>query len=72
MRVIVFDLVERRPACVLLQAALGGSPGIAQMFPTEKWLVSKTPDMQAYKIPEAELERVVKALGGRYEPPRDR
>jgi hypothetical protein len=68
-RVIVFDLVKRQPACVLLQVAYGGSPGIAQMFPVEAWLLAPTPDMRAYEIPEDELERVVKAFGGLYTSP---
>lgn len=70
-RVIVFDLVKRQPACVLLQVAYGGSPGIAHMFPAECWLLAPTPDMRAYEIPEDELKRVVEAFGGLYSPPRE-
>ena len=67
-RTIVFDLVLKQPACPLLQAVMGGSHGIAHMFPTEVWLTSLTPDMKAYSIPEDELERLVYSFGGLYIP----
>jgi hypothetical protein len=48
VRRIVFDTKLNRPACVLLQGALGGDPKLAQFFPTETWLLAPTPDMQSF------------------------
>lgn len=59
MPVLVYDLKLRRPACALLQAALGGSPGMANSFPSEHWLIAPTPDMKAYQISDEELAGVI-------------
>jgi hypothetical protein len=69
-RILVFDLTLCRPACVLLQAALGGSPGISLMFPAETWLVGMTPNLKAYAISEPDLKDAVESLGGIYEEPK--
>ncbi len=60
MPTIVYDLKLRRPGCVLLQAALGGSAGMANNFPTEHWLLAPTPDMKVYNISDEELAGVIK------------
>lgn len=45
--VVVMDMKQRRPACVLLQAAMGGDPAVVrELFYSEKWLISPTPDMK--------------------------
>jgi hypothetical protein len=52
---IVFSPAKRRPGCVLLQAAMGGTvpPGTFHlMFPAETWLLAPTDDMAAYPIDE--------------------
>lgn len=64
--VVVFDLVLRRPGCALLQAALGGSPGIANQFPTRSWLTAPTPDMQAYQITQEDLKHLVTSTRKKY------
>jgi hypothetical protein len=60
MPVLVYDLKLRRPGCALLQAALGGSGGIAGQFPTEHWLLAPTPDMKSYNISDEQLRQVIK------------
>lgn len=60
MPVLVYDLKLRRPACALLQAALGGDAGIANKFPSEHWLIAPTPDMRTYKMTDKDLEDAIK------------
>ncbi len=58
---IVFSVKQRRPGCALLQAACGGtvpSMVFGIKFPFETWLTDLTPDMGAYEITEAQLERL--------------
>lgn len=57
---IVYDATLRRPGCVLLQAALGGTvPDFVRFFPSESWLVEPTPDMKTYPVTADQLERLV-------------
>lgn len=53
-KVLVFDVVLRRPASPILQAVMFGDPGIARQFPRETWLATWTADMGAYKIESEE------------------
>lgn len=58
---IAFSVEKRRPGCVLLQAAMGGSVPSDQfhrLFPNETWLVSPTDDMQVYVVTEEQLEKL--------------
>jgi len=61
---IVFSPSRRRPGCVLLQAAMGGtvpSEEFHSLFPAETWLVAPTDDMAAYPIDDVHtLERLSK------------
>lgn len=59
MMKIAFDADLRRPGCVLLQAALGGTPELASHFPTESWLVAPTPGLRLYEVTEDQLEILV-------------
>lgn len=59
MPVLVYDMKLKRPGCALLQAALGGTGGMANQFPTEHWLLVPTPDMKTYKISDEELRDVI-------------
>lgn len=59
MPVLVYDIVLKRPGCALLQAALGGSGGVANQFPTEHWLLAPTPDLKAYSLSNEELKGVI-------------
>lgn len=59
---IVFSPSQRRPGCVLLQAAYGGdvpSEEFFKLFPPETWLVGPTDDMGPYPVDE---EHNLKAL----------
>lgn len=46
MKKVVIDVKQRRPGCVLLQAALGGDSGIVSTFPADSWLLAPTDDMR--------------------------
>lgn len=66
---IVYDQRLLRPGCALLQAAMGGTAGIANCFPSEAWLLAPTPDLQCYTLPRHLLHDVVRVTtvpkGGR-------
>jgi hypothetical protein len=52
---IVFSPSQRRPGCVLLQAAMGGdvdSGTFHDLFPVETWIIEGTDDMAPYPIDE--------------------
>lgn len=58
---IAFSTVLRRPGCVIVQAALGGTvPNdlFEKYFPAETWLTSPTDDMQVYKASKGTLEKL--------------
>lgn len=42
---IAYDTVRRRPGCVIIQAAMGGSGELANRFPAELWLTEVTDPM---------------------------
>lgn len=58
---IMFDTKELKPGCALIQA-LGGSPGIANAFDPDVWLLAPTPGMRCYNVTKAELERLVELV----------
>lgn len=62
---IVYDTRLRRPACALLQAAMGGDAGIASQFSSETWLIAPTPGMKLLSITDGELGRLVEMGGHR-------
>lgn len=53
--VMVFDVERKRPACVLLQACLGGDMSVVKEFPSETWLVSPTPGMRRVEVESKEV-----------------
>ena len=58
---IVFDTRLRRPGCVLLQAAKGGTVpafDFQKFFPTETWLLAPTPDMHTFMVTEEQLPQL--------------
>lgn len=60
MTYIVYDPVLKRPGCVLLQAAMGGTvPRFTERFPSESWLVHATPDMKRLPVTEKQLDFLV-------------
>ena len=55
---IVFDPKLRRPGCVLLQSAMGGTltnARLEMLFPVETWLLAPTPDMRAFPVTDEQL-----------------
>ena len=61
----VIDTKLRRPACVLLQAALGGpykSGLFGQLFGHQHWLIIMTPDMHIVRGTREQWERFAKEL----------
>ena len=45
---LLYDTELRRPACVLLQAAVGGDTGLVnRLWRSDVWLVAPTPGMRA-------------------------
>lgn len=56
---IIYDLVLKRPECVLLQAAMGGSVHVANLFPNDVWLLAPTPNMRGYEVTDRELAILV-------------
>jgi hypothetical protein len=52
---IAFDIRLMRPACALLQAAYQCDSSLADLFPTELWLLSPTPDMRVYILERNQL-----------------
>jgi len=57
---IVYDMKLFRPACVLLQAAMGGDHNVVSAnFDARYWLVNPTNDMKLYELSEEELKQAV-------------
>jgi hypothetical protein len=52
---LVYDIEQRRPGCVLLQATMGGSISAASRFPTESWLLAPTDGMRRVACTDDEL-----------------
>ena len=57
---IAYDCKLIRPGCAILQAILGGSPGIANKFSSESWLVHPTPDMKVYQVTDEQLKNLIR------------
>jgi hypothetical protein len=58
---IVFDAKQMKPACVLLQAAMGGDTAPFNRHfggMPELWLVAPTPDMRVYETSDDELRKI--------------
>jgi len=61
MKYIVFSVSHRRPGCVLLQSALGGTISNTEfmdLFHENTWLLAPTPDMQAYGATDEQLQQL--------------
>ena len=54
-RRIAFDVVEMRPGCVLIAAALGASVELAKEFPVESWILQPSDDMRVYEVTDEQL-----------------
>lgn len=61
--VLVVDVDLRRPACVLLQAGLGGdSHRVSQLFHSDTWLLSPTPGMRRVAGTPEQWQRFAKEI----------
>ena len=56
---IAFDIQQMRPGCALIQAIMGGSPGVLRDFPAECWLDVPTPGMALYNVTAEQLTILV-------------
>jgi hypothetical protein len=56
---IVFDIQQMRPGCALIQAIMGGSPGVLNNFPAECWLDAPTPGMALYNVTDEQLNILI-------------
>ncbi len=59
---VVFDIRQMKPGCALLQAALGGTEGIANVFPAEAWLIAPTDDLKVYEVNECQLNQLIEKV----------
>jgi len=56
---IAYDCELKRPGCVILQAAMGGSSEAAKMFPAESWLVAPTDGLSVYPVTRGQLKTLI-------------
>jgi hypothetical protein len=64
MKLLAYDIKERKVGCVLLQAAMGGDSALANRIPNEYWLINPTPGLQVYRLTDDEAEQLVRYHGG--------
>lgn len=57
---LIYDDELFRPGCVLIQAAAGCDPHIAQRFDAKHWLVGITPGMKRFSVTPEQLDLLVK------------
>jgi hypothetical protein len=57
VRLLAFDPVLKRPACVILQAAMGTDfvCGLEDHFPSETWLPAPTEGMAVFPVTDKQL-----------------
>lgn len=56
---VVFDVVQRRPGCAILQAVMGGDQHVATLFSSETWLISPTDDMRCMEVNEDQMAQLI-------------
>lgn len=56
---IAYDTKLMRPACVIIQAALGCGDRLAHRFDSKDWLVNLTDNMHVYEINESQLVQLI-------------
>ena len=67
--VIVFDQKQWKPACVLLQACLGGDSHVTgRLFDATSWLLAPTEDMKRYELTLSEWQKVAKTVNEKNRP----
>jgi hypothetical protein len=65
---IAFHVESMRPACVLLQAALGCDPAVAHGFPVESWIIEgpEARELKVYPVTDEQLQILIKRVSARY------
>ena len=54
---IAFDTELKRPGCVLIQAAMGGTiSDFLERFPSDTWIINMTDDMKLFPVTEDQLD----------------
>lgn len=57
---IAYDTKRRKPGCVLIQAAMGGSVELAKRFPSELWVTDTADGMKLYPVKdEAQFQQLL-------------
>lgn len=59
---IAFDIKTMKPGCALIQAAMGGTPGIANHFSADDWEIAPTPGMRVYEVTPEQLTQLIKRV----------
>lgn len=55
---IAYDAKLHRPGCILLQAVMADKE-VANLFPTETWLLAPTKDLRVYEVTKVQLQQLV-------------
>jgi len=63
---IIFDIEQMKPACVLLQAAMGGDIAVANAFNSDHWLINPTPGMKCFAVTPEQLQILVQKVKDRH------
>lgn len=63
---IAFDVEEMKPGCVLIQAALGCDPNVADAFDPDDWIVDRIAGMKVYEVTEGQLVELVAKVKERH------
>lgn len=66
VRLLAFDPVLKRPACVILQAAMGTDfvRGLEDHFPSETWLLAPTEGMSVFPVTDKQLVMLEHMVSG--------
>jgi hypothetical protein len=64
---IAYDCKLDRPGCAIVQAGFDATPGIANDFLAEEWLLHPTPDMRLYEVTYEQLRVLIKRVNARVE-----
>ena len=59
---IAFDIDVMKPGCAIIQAAMGGTEGVASAFPVESWQITPTPGMKLREITPEQLIQLVEMV----------
>ena len=58
---VVMDVVQRRPACVLLQAAMGGDHAfVSAVFAADSWLITPNENMRLVEATKEQWKEIAR------------